>query len=60
MIKYLTVIISDGPIAQREGVAGVIETRAIDLPDSTEDKVEAVMATLYDLSQAAMEREGII
>lgn len=57
MIKYLTVIISDQPIAQREGMPGIIETRAVNLdPYDMENTAQFIRDEFAELSAAALDR----
>lgn len=60
MIKYLTVIISDQPIAQREGMPGVIETRAVELPEDAMPwaRRDEMMDVIGLLASAAIDRSG--
>lgn len=55
-VTYLTVIISDQPIAQREGWAGIIETLAVELPAEPAARAAEVATVLQDLSVAAQGR----
>lgn len=56
MIKYLTVIISNEPIAQREGMPGVIETRAVDLSEDATARRDETMDVIGLLASAAIDR----